>query len=165
MARVTFWGVSSSPSPKPTHPRYSADTCLQRTPTLSTGHVCVLSHFSCVQLFATLWIVAHQAPPSVEFPRQEYCTGLPFPSPGDPPDPGIEPMSYVSCTGRRVLYHGATWEAPIWAIHFCCKYSILLLQHESSLKQMYTSGHGCVSKTLIYPNRQPAFGTMSTLAL
>ena len=46
-----------------------------------------------VQLFATPWTVAHQAPPSMEFPRQEYWSGLPFPSPGDLPDPGIEPGS------------------------------------------------------------------------
>ena len=46
-----------------------------------------------VQLFATLWTVAHQAPPSMGFPRQEYWSGLPFPSPGDLPDPGIEPRS------------------------------------------------------------------------
>ena len=43
--------------------------------------------------FATLWTVAYQAPPSVGFSRQEYCSGLPFPSPGDLPDPGIEPGS------------------------------------------------------------------------
>ena len=46
-----------------------------------------------VQLFATPWTVAHQAPPSMEFSRQEYWSGLPFPSPGDLPDPGIEPGS------------------------------------------------------------------------
>jgi len=46
-----------------------------------------------VQLFATPWTVAHQAPPSVGFSRQEYWSGLPFPSPGDLPDPGIEPRS------------------------------------------------------------------------
>ena len=46
-----------------------------------------------VQLFATSWTVAYQAPPSVGFSRQEYWSGLPFPSPGDPPDPGIEPRS------------------------------------------------------------------------
>ena len=46
-----------------------------------------------VQLFVTPWTVAHQAPPSIEFPRQEYWSGLPFPSPGQLPDPGIEPMS------------------------------------------------------------------------
>ena len=38
------------------------------------------------------WTVAHQAPLSVGFSRQEYWTGLPFPSPGDLPDPGIEPL-------------------------------------------------------------------------
>ena len=44
-------------------------------------------------LFASPWTVAHQAPPSMEFSRQEYWSGLPFPSPGDLPDPGIEPGS------------------------------------------------------------------------
>ena len=44
-----------------------------------------------VRLFATLWTVAYQAPPSMGFSRQEYWSGLPFPSPGDLPDPGIEP--------------------------------------------------------------------------
>ena len=39
------------------------------------------------------WTVAHQAPPSMGFSRQEYWSGLPFPSPGDLPDPGIEPRS------------------------------------------------------------------------
>ena len=43
--------------------------------------------------FATLWAIACQAPLSMEFPRQEYWSGLPFPSPGDLPDQGIEPMS------------------------------------------------------------------------
>ena len=46
-----------------------------------------------VQLFATPWTVAHQAPLSMGFSRQEYWSGLPFPSPGDLPDPGIEPRS------------------------------------------------------------------------
>ena len=49
-----------------------------------------LSH---VRLFATPWTVAHQAPPSMGFSRKEYWSGLPFPSPGDLPDPGIEPRS------------------------------------------------------------------------
>ena len=44
-----------------------------------------------VRLFATLWTVAHQGPLSMGFSRQEYCSGLPFPSPGDLPNPGIEP--------------------------------------------------------------------------
>ena len=44
-----------------------------------------------VRLFATPWTVAYQAPPSMGFSRQEYWSGVPFPSPGDLPDPGIEP--------------------------------------------------------------------------
>ena len=47
----------------------------------------------CVQLFATPWIVAHQAPVSMEFCSQEYWSGLPFPSPGSFSDPGIKPGS------------------------------------------------------------------------
>ena len=43
-----------------------------------------------VQFFVTPWTVAHQAPPSMGFSRQEYRSGLPFPSPGDRPNPGIE---------------------------------------------------------------------------
>ena len=46
-----------------------------------------------VRLFATLWTVAYQAPPSMGFSRQECWSGLPFPSPGDLPNPGIEPGS------------------------------------------------------------------------
>ena len=46
-----------------------------------------------VQLFATPWTVAHQAPPSMRFSRQEYWSAFPFPSPVDLPDPGIEPRS------------------------------------------------------------------------
>ena len=46
-----------------------------------------------VQLFATLWTVAYQAPLFMGFSRQEYWSGLQFPSPGDLPDPGIEPGS------------------------------------------------------------------------
>ena len=57
------------------------------------GYVCVLSH---IQLFATPWTVACQAPLSMGFPGQEHWSGLPFPSPGDLPYPGVEPMSPVS---------------------------------------------------------------------
>ena len=44
-------------------------------------------------VFATPWTVAHQAPPSMGFSRQEYWNGLPFPSPEDLPDPGIKLVS------------------------------------------------------------------------
>ena len=55
--------------------------------------VCVLSH---VWLFVTPWTIAHLAPLSMEFSRQEYWSGLPFPVPGDLLDPGIESASLVS---------------------------------------------------------------------
>ena len=55
--------------------------------------VCVCEWLSHVQLFATPWTVAHQTPLSMEFPRQEYWSGLPFPSPGDLPKLGIKSRS------------------------------------------------------------------------
>ena len=50
---------------------------------------------SCVQLFATTWTIAYQAPPSMGFSRQGSWSGLPLPSPGDLPDPGIQPRSSI----------------------------------------------------------------------
>ena len=58
--------------------------------------LCILSRFSCVWLFATLWTVACQVPLSMGFSGQEYWSGLPCPSPGDLPDPGMEPTSLGS---------------------------------------------------------------------
>ena len=56
----------------------------------------MLSHLSHVQLFLTLWTVAHQAPLSTEFSNQEYWSGLPCPPPRDLPNPGIEAASLIS---------------------------------------------------------------------
>ena len=56
----------------------------------------MLSNFSCVRLFATLWTVARQAPLFMGFSRQEYWSGLPFPFPGDLPDLGVKPEFPVS---------------------------------------------------------------------
>ena len=53
----------------------------------------VLVAQSCPDSFATPWTAARQAPLSMGFPRQKYWSGLPFPSPGDLPNPGIEPRS------------------------------------------------------------------------
>ena len=54
---------------------------------------CVFSHFSHIQLFATLWTIAQQVPLSMGFSRQEYWSGWPCPSPGDLLNPGMEPGS------------------------------------------------------------------------
>ena len=70
--------------------------------------VCSLMHAQLSQSCPTLcspWTAAHQAPMSMEFSKQEYGSGLPFPTTGDLPDPGIEPASHVSCIARWILYH------------------------------------------------------------
>ena len=74
-------------------------------------HVCMLSHLSSVQLFAILWTVAHQAPLSMGFSRQDYWSGLPCPPPGYLPDPRIEPSSLTSAAlAGRFFTASTTWE-------------------------------------------------------
>ena len=74
--------------------------------------VCV-QLLSCVQLFETRWTVTHQAPLSLGFSRQEYWSGLLFPSPGDLPDPGL-----LHC--RQILYRLSYLGSPctLWQIVF-----------------------------------------------
>ena len=74
---------------------------------------CMLSCFSCTWLFAISKTVTCQTPLSMGFSRQEYWSGLPFPSPRDLPDLGIEPVSPMAPTlARGFFYHWATWKAP-----------------------------------------------------
>ena len=83
---------------------HPTDSCLKRDKVMLTNQHNVrrtfsllrkkekkLKSFSHVRLLAAPWTVARQTPPSIEFSRQDYWSGLPFPSPGDLPDPGIEP--------------------------------------------------------------------------
>ena len=71
--------------------------------------VCMLSCFSCV-LFATPWTIAHQAPLSMGFARQEYWSESPFHSPGDLPNPGINPVSPAWQADSLPLNHqGSPW--------------------------------------------------------
>ena len=67
--------------------------------------LCALQSLSCVQYFATPQTVAHQAPQSMGFPRQEYWSSLPFPSLGDLPHPRIEPMPPALAGGFFTLSH------------------------------------------------------------
>ena len=68
--------------------------------------VCVCSVTSVMSDSATQWTITHQAPLSMEFSRQEYWSGLPFPTPGDLSDPGIEPASlrFPTLADRCILY-------------------------------------------------------------
>ena len=65
-----------------------------------------------VQFIATPWTVACQTPLSMGFSRKQYWSGLPFPIPGDLPNPEIEPMSLMSPLAGWFFTTSATWEAP-----------------------------------------------------
>ena len=92
-------------------------------------HVCVCARarahvraklFQSVQLCSTLWTVACQSPLSMEFSRQERCSGLPCPPPGDLLDPGIEPAILMSLALAGGFFTTSTaWEAPVCAAKCC----------------------------------------------
>ena len=68
-----------------------------------------------VQLLANPWNAVHQAPLSIELSRQEHWSGFPFPTPGDIPDPGIQPESMASpALVSRFFTNSATWESHIY---------------------------------------------------
>ena len=84
---------------------------------------------SFVQLFATSWTIAHQAPLSMEFSRQEQWSGLPSPSPGDLPDPGIKPRSPAFHTDSLPSEPpGKPWlEIPVSKTRLgTCKHSLIM---------------------------------------
>ena len=75
----------------------------------------VLSCFSLVRLCVTLWTITHQGPLFIGFSRQEYWSVLPYPPPGDPPDPGIELTSLQShAVAGGFFTTSATWEAQLY---------------------------------------------------
>ena len=77
----------------------------------------MLSRFSHVQLFVTLWTVVYQAPLSMAFSKQKYWNELPGPPPRDPPNLGIEPLSLMSLALASGFFTtSTTWEVP-YIIH------------------------------------------------
>ena len=96
--------------------------------------VCALSR---VRFFTTPWTVAHQAL-SMWYSRQEYWRRLPFPTPGDLSNPGMEPTTPVAgqeWIGKWILYHWATWEAQLKGY----VYSLNLCQHWNLLERTLIS--------------------------
>ena len=81
-------------------------------PDIKSMCVCVyMCLLSCVQLFLIPWTIAHQAPLSMEFCRQDYWSQSPFSTPGYLPNPGIEPKSLASPTlAGRFFITSTTWE-------------------------------------------------------
>ena len=89
-----------------------------------------LSH---VRLFATPWTIAYQGPQSMGCSRQEYWSGLPFPSPGDLPDPGIEPRSpALQADALPLSYQGSPKETPNLRMSLFYKYIIQCIQRSFS---------------------------------
>ena len=88
-------GDLPDPRIEPRSPVLQAGSLPSEPPGKSVNLRSEVKSLSHVQLFATPWTVAYQAPRSMEFSRQEYWSGLPFPSSGDLPDPRIEPASPV----------------------------------------------------------------------
>ena len=92
----------SYPLPSPSLPAFNLSQHQSLFPAsvsltvISKFRMCLLSRFSHVQLFVTLWMVAGQAPVSMGYSRQEYWSGLPCPPPGDLPNPGIKAASQAS---------------------------------------------------------------------
>ena len=101
-------------SPKAVHWVYSSRTYVAKKKVNTPAHyTCVLSHFSCVWLFSTLWIVALQALLSMGSSRQEYWSGLPCPPPENLSNPGIEPASLMSpALADEFFTTSTTWAAP-----------------------------------------------------
>ena len=104
---VAWFCYSSSEACESMHAFYSG---LQAPFAVKTS-MC-LYVLSCVWLFVTPWTVAHQAPLSMGFSRQEYWNGLPFPTPGDLPDPGVKP-TFPAAPALQLdslpLSHQASW--------------------------------------------------------
>ena len=99
----------------------------------------VLSHFSLVRLFATTWIVACQAPPSMEILQARILECVAVPLLGDPPHPGIEPQSLMSpALAGRFFTTSATWEA--------------LYVHYIYVKTLHQNGHLKYLCYLLYIN-------------
>ena len=74
----------------------------------------------------TPWTVAHQAPMSMEFSRQEYWSGLTFPPPGDLPNSGIKPVSPALVGG--IFTSSSNWDIPITQIEFSLTFSLELFK-------------------------------------
>ena len=82
---------------------------------------CLQGRFSSVWYFVTLWTIAQQVPLSMRFSRQEYWSGLPFPTPGNLSNPGTEPGSLEApALAGGFFHHCATWEAHLvwWTRYF-----------------------------------------------
>ena len=102
-----------------------------------------------VPVFGALWTVAHQAPLSTEFPRQEYWSGLPFPPPFRTQE--SNQASCISYTSRQILYPCATWEAVFltnW-LYIGGSRVINLLERFTELRETFIYMYQFITKDII----------------
>ena len=105
----------------------------------------VLSHFSHVQLFATPWTIAHQAPLSMGFSKQEYWSALPCPPPGDLPNPGIKPVSRMSPALAGRFFTTSTIYVPKKTGGNCIQMLTSLVIISGGIKNTFMFSSYCVS--------------------
>ena len=127
----------------------------------------LLNHFSRVQLFVTPWTVAHQTPLSMEFSRQEYWSGWPFPPPGDLPDPGLRwccvqgaCMVPCFCSQPPAFAPGASE----WLLGFLASLCLLSRICPTAHTCSYSSCHTCRCVLLLKETEKAMAPHSSTLA-
>ena len=133
----SFFDIGVSKNFFSTHP-FPGSCCRMRA--------CVLSHFSRIQFFVTLWTVAYQSPLSMGFSRQEYWSGLPCFPPGDLPDPGIEP-AYLKSPALQDMLHKNKGVNQEWGRHGNqkkrkTKRSLILKEEKPDMYTLYVSFPG-----------------------
>ena len=114
--------------------------------------MCMLSHFSCIKLFVTLWTVACQIPLSLGFTKQEHWSGLLCHLPGDLHNPEIEPVSLVPPSlASRFFTSTSTWKAHVLfsQMHLNSKSPWQLLESSFSVRQMAQNNCGYADKKKI----------------
>ena len=111
---------------------------------------CVLSHSVVSESFATLWIVALQAPLSPGLSRDEYWSGLPFPSSRVPPNPGIGSTSLASSALADGFFTtSATWEALHWCVCVCvCVWKLLSRVQLFVIPWTREATHWCINDSV-----------------
>ena len=119
----------------------------------------MLSHFSHVWLFVTPWTVAHQAPLSMGFSRQEYVSGLPCPPPGDLPDPGIKPAFLKSPALVGIFFFFFLTVSTIWEAQSLLQFSSI--QSLSHVRLFATPWIAAYQASLSITNSRSLFKPMS----
>ena len=128
------WDIESDMTERQTQERRTLQILVEWIPMQDYGvimRMCVLSHFSHVRLFMTLWTIARQAPLSMGFSRQEYWSGLPCPPPGDLTAPVIEPGSpaprALQADSLLLSHRGNLFDSINKLLSFRCNSDIMAL--------------------------------------